>query len=107
MNKKSAEDRQILDGKIFAVLSYLSIFCIIPLILKKDNVFVLEHGKQGLVLFVAEVASFVLHIILGSWFLNFSTFIFGVFSLVGIIKVIQGEYVELPIISMIAQKITL
>ena len=57
------EDREVLEGKIFALLSYLSIFCIIPLILKKDNRFVLLHGKQGLVIFVAEVGVFILSII--------------------------------------------
>ena len=30
----------VLDGKMYAVLAYLSIFCIIPLIVKKNNAFV-------------------------------------------------------------------
>ena len=45
-------DKQIMEGKIFAILSYLSILCIIPLVFKRDNHFVLSHGKQGLVLFI-------------------------------------------------------
>lgn len=107
MNKKSAEDKQTLDGKIFAVLSYLSILCIIPLIFKKDNTFALEHGKQGLVLFVAEVTSFILHILLGVWFLYLTRLIFGFYSLVGIVKVFQGKYVNLFIVSNLARKISL
>ena len=54
----------ILDGKMYAVLAYLSIFCIVPLIIKKNNNFVLNHGRQGLVLFVAEVATLVISIVL-------------------------------------------
>ena len=48
MATKAENDKTIREGKVFAILSYLSILCIIPLILKKDNEFVLAHGKQGL-----------------------------------------------------------
>lgn len=51
--------QQIIEGKIYALLSYLTILCIIPLVLKRDNPFVLMHGKQGLVLFIGEVGVFI------------------------------------------------
>ena len=105
--RQASEDQLITEGKIFAVISYLSIFCIIPLVLKKDNPFVLSHGKQGLVIFVAEVAVFIAHIILGQWFLRLGMFVLGVFSFIGIIKSLTGEYVRLPLISDVADKITL
>ncbi len=50
---------EIIDGKMYAVLAYLSILCIIPLIVKKSNSFVLDHGRQGLVLFVGEVGMLI------------------------------------------------
>ena len=99
-------DQQIMEGKIFAVLSYLSILCIIPLVLKRDNRFVLSHGKQGLVLFIGEVAVFVISVIF-EWILRPSIFIFGVFSLWGIIEALKGQDVRLPVVSDIADKITL
>ncbi|OGX06971.1 MAG: hypothetical protein A2Z88_04170 [Omnitrophica WOR_2 bacterium GWA2_47_8] len=103
-----AHEKEILEGKVFAILSYLSILCIIPLILKKDNEFVLAHGKQGLVLFLGEVAMFVLHILPPFyWVLNFGMFVFGVMSFLGIIHVLKGQYVKLPIISYFADKISL
>ena len=105
--RKRNEDSDIVEGKIFAVIAYLSIFCIIPLVLKKDNTFVLSHGKQGLVIFVAEVAVFIIHIIFGQWFLRLGIFILGILSFIGIIKSLKGEYVRLPVISDIADKITL
>lgn len=108
MNKRPAnDDPQIIEGKVLAILSYLSILCIIPLIFKKDNPFVLSHGKQGLIIFVAEVAVFIIHIILGQWFLRLGIFILGVFSFVGIIRVLEGKYVRLSLIADIADKITL
>lgn len=99
-------DKQVMEGKIFAVLSYLSILCIIPLVLKRDNPFVLSHGKQGLVLFIGEVAVFVVSVIL-EWILRPSIFVFGVFSLWGIMEALKGQYVRMPVVSDIADKITL
>ncbi len=98
---------EILEGKIFALLSYLSILCILPLLFKKENAFVLQHGKQGLVIFLGEVAVFIVHIILGSWIFRLGIFVFGIFSFLGIIAVLRGRYVKLPGIADIADKITL
>ncbi len=102
--KFSKED--ILDGKMYAVLAYLSIFCIVPLILKKNNAFVMNHGRQGLVLFVAEVASLVISIVF-SWALRPLLFILFGFSLWGMVTAIRGQFVELPVIAEIAEKITI
>ncbi len=106
MTEPAISEKEILEGKIFAILSYLSILCIIPLALKKENRFVLSHGKQGLVIFVGEVAVFVLHIALGAWLLQFGIFLFGLISLWGIIEVLRGNSVRLPFICDIADKIT-
>lgn len=98
--------KEVLEGKIFAILSYLSILCIIPLVFKKDNQFALSHGKQGLVLFVGEVAVFIVSVLF-EWIFRPFIFIFGVLSLWGLIWALKGEYVKLPVISNIADKITL
>ena len=108
MNKRQSEkDQQILEGKIFALLSYLCILCIIPLVFKKDNAFVLKHAKQGLILFLGEVAVFIVHIILGLWILRLGMFVFGVLSFIGLIAALQGKDAELPVVSNLAQSITL
>jgi len=104
---RSGHDQQILDGKTFALLSYLSILCILPLLFKKDNPFVLKHGKQGLILFLGEVAVFILHIILGQWVLKTGMFLFGVLSFIGLIACLQGRNVELPLVTKLADSITL
>ena len=99
-------EKKVVEGKIFAILSYLSILCIVPLVMKRDNDFVLSHGKQGLVIFVGQVAIFIASIVL-PWLLQFGFFVLGVLSLWGIIEVLRGRYVKLPFISDIADKITL
>ena len=97
----------VLEGKVFAVLSYLSGFCIIPLVIKKNNAFVLPHGKQGLVLFVGEVIVFVASIIIPESLSKFCWLALGVLSLWGMIAALRGRVVELPLVWGIAQKITL
>lgn len=103
----SNQEQQVNEGKIFAMLSYLSIFCIIPLVLKKENPFVLKHGKQGLILFLGEVALFIIHIILGQWILKLGIVAFGLLSFIGIIAALQGRDAKLPIVSQMAEAITL
>ena len=107
MRGHEEENDYILEGKVFAMLGYLSILCIIPLILKKENRFVLKHAKQGLVIFVAEVAVFILHILLGVWVFKIGMFICGVASFIGILASLRGHYVKLPFVSEIARSIHL
>ena len=104
--KGSFSKADILDGKMYAVLAYVSIFCIVPLIVKKDNAFVLDHGRQGLVLFVFEVATLVVSIVFPWAFRPLLFILFG-FSLWGMVMAIRGQCVELPIIARIAEKITI
>ena len=102
--KFSKED--VLDGKMYAVLAYLSIFCIVPLIVKKNNAFVMAHGRQGLVLFVAEVGTLVVSIVVPFVFRPFLFILFG-FSFWGMVMAIRGQAVELPFVARIAEKITI
>ncbi len=96
----------VLDGKMYALLSYLSILCIIPLILKKKNPFVLSHGKQGLVLFVAEVGIFIVAIMFPLLY-GPLMFCLLVLSFWGIIAVLRGQTVRLWLAADIADKIVL
>ncbi len=96
----------VIEGKMYALLAYLSILCIIPLILKKNNPFVLAHGKQGLVLFVAQAATFIISVVF-PWAFSPLTFVLMVLSFWGLVNVIQGKMVDLPVVADIADKIVL
>lgn len=100
-------EKDIQEGKFFAVISYISFLCIIALLLKKDNKFALYHAKQGLVLFVFEVAAFIISIIpLFGWLLKtLGLVIFSLFSIWGILQALMGNCERLPIVSDIAEKI--
>jgi len=109
MTEDATGDLEIQEGKIFAILAYLFILCIVPLIVKKDNKFALFHGKQGLVLFIAEVTTFIVSVlpIIGPIISQTAIFIFGAISIWCIIQVLRGAYIRIPIISNIADKIIL
>ncbi|MEK6727048.1 MAG: hypothetical protein AABY28_00025 [Candidatus Omnitrophota bacterium] len=102
-----ATEKEIHEGKFFALISYIGFLCIISLILKKDNKFALYHAKHGLVLFVLEVVSFILSIIpiLGSILRVLGVAAFTLLSLWGILHVLHGNFHRIPVISDIADKI--
>lgn len=105
----SPEEQEIVEGKFFAVISYISFLCVITLILKKSNKFALYHARQGLVLFVMEVAAFILSIIpLLGWLIGiFGYALFLLVSVWGIIQAGLGVYCRIPVLSEIAEKIVL
>jgi len=101
-------DKQVEEGKFFAVISYISFLCIISLLFKKDNDFALYHAKLGLVLFVLEVAAFLLSILpfLG-WLKIAAVVAFFLVSLWGILLALQGSTQRIPLLSEIADKVIL
>ncbi len=103
------EEQCIREGKFFAVISYVSFFCIVALILKKGNKFALYHAKQGLVLFVMEVIVFIFSIIpfLGLLIRIFGFALFLLVSLWGIIQSTLGIYSRIPVITKMSEKVIL
>lgn len=101
-------DKEIDEGRIFAVAGYWAIFCILPLFFKKDNKFAVYHGKQGLVLFIFLAAGFLFNIApFGRVVLRTVIIIYILLLLLGTIYALCGRYGKMPIISGIAKNITL
>jgi uncharacterized membrane protein len=101
-------EKDIQEGKFFAIISYIGFLCIVSLLLKKDNAFSLFHAKQGLVLFVLEVAGILITIIPFFWLIRVFFFIaFAAFSLIGILQAANGSTRGLPVISELAKKVIL
>jgi len=103
------QTKEIQEGKFFAAVGYIFILCMIPLLLKKDNKFALFHGKQGLVLFIFEIAASILRIIpaLGDLIFTLVFVVCGILSLIGIVHVLMNNYWEMPVVGEIAKKISL
>lgn len=113
----------ISDNKVFALLSYIGILVIVPLIAAPKSKFARFHANQGLVLLIGEAAYGVARgVLLGVlrllrlitpfggalfgpvyWIVNIITgllsLVFVVFAIIGIINAAQGKAKELPFIS--------
>jgi len=87
-----------------ALISYIGPLCLIPFFTKPQDEFVKFHAKQGLVLFAAELVTFVIVTIIPIlWFLgNLAGLIWIVFSVIGIMNVTKDKQEELPILGKFA-----
>lgn len=104
---KKFDPKDIADNKVLAALSYLFILFLIPLLTKKDSPFAMFHARQGLVVFVGWVIVWIVGLIpvLG-WIIGFlGTILLAIISLIGLIKALQGEAWELPIVGEYAKTI--
>jgi uncharacterized membrane protein len=99
--------KDIEENKIIAAIGYISILCILPLVLKPKSEFCKFHGKQGLILFIAAVINMVIAVIpVIGWIVSFIAGIaILVMSLLGLLKALSGEYWEMPYVAEYAKKI--
>lgn len=103
--EKTEEQPQETDKvNAIAILSYIGILFLVPLLAAKDDEFAQYHAKQGLVLFiVAVVGSFIGMVpILGWLLLPFFGLAVLILAIMGIINVFKGERKELPFIGQYA-----
>jgi uncharacterized membrane protein len=92
--------KDIADNKMMAALSYVGLLFLVPLLAKKDSKYAQEHAKQGLVLCIAYVALMVIGVvpILG-WLVSFfGSIALLVLDVIGLVKCLQGEFYEIPVI---------
>lgn len=96
-----ADKKDIEQNKFVALLSYLWLLCLIPILLKPKSKFCKFHAKQGLVMCIAWLFSWIPFIGWLVWI------VLIVFSVWGIINVINGQYKELPVVGNLAKKFNL
>jgi len=100
------EEKKAKGENLIAVLSYIGILFLVPLLASKDNAFAQFHAKQGLVLFIVEIAtSLIAWIPIIGWFIGMVAWIIWlVLSIIGIMNVVKGKQVPLPVIGKFAEK---
>lgn len=102
-NNSVSDEMDAQKNKGMAVLSYIGLLFLIPLLAAKDSGFARFHVNQGLVLFLLEILCGVLMAIpvLG-WILGIVGYAGAlVIGVIGILNAIRGEKKELPIIGKI------
>lgn len=96
---KNFDSEDIEKNKFFAILSYIGVLVLVPLLAAKDSKFAKYHANQGLILFICSIACYILsylpvikHFV---WILNVAILILAI---MGIVYAAKGEAKELPIV---------
>ncbi len=94
------------EKNLMAILCYLGILVVIPLLTAKDDPFVKFHIKQGLVLLIASVINiFISMVPFIGWVVGFVIWIIIlVLAIMGILNVLGGKQKPLPVIGQFAKK---
>lgn len=104
---------EVEEGKIFAFLGvFLTIIgFLIVLLAKKENKYAMYYAKQGLVLFIAYVAAWVVGMIMnllpviGNIIMTVLYVILAILWVVGWIYALSGERKPIPVIGQFADMI--
>ena len=99
----------IKENRFYAAIGYVSILCLVPLLLKKNSDFSQFHGKQGLVLLIGEVIIVFLNVIpfFGPIIWAVGTAFFVLLALKGIHAAWNGQYWKMWFLSDYARKINI
>jgi len=102
----TSDQKDIEENKGLTVLSYIGILCLIPLLAKKESRFAQYHAKQGLVLFIAEIAtSIIMAIPIIGWIIGFlAAIVWLILAIMGIMNTLQGQYKEIPVLGKFGTK---
>ena len=110
------------EGRVLSAIGYLWILCLLPLMIHRDNAFSQFHGKQGLVLFIFWMVTWLVfsililifgHLPIIGWLLfgilrlvQFLLYIvYLVLMVIGIIKAASGVYWRMPVLGAYAEKL--
>jgi uncharacterized membrane protein len=87
-------------NKIFAILAYLGILFLVPLLAAKESRFAMYHANQGLVLFLFALAvGVVMAVPVLGWIVGVVGWVAEiVFMILGIINAANGQMKPLPLI---------
>jgi len=99
-----------LQEKIISAIAYVPFppLFLVPLLVGHDDTFVEFHGKQGLVVFLAWFALWILSLLPFVAVLAYLGFLaLLVAAVIGIVKTCQGKRWELPLIGRYAKRLKL
>lgn len=107
MHKAALEKiRNIEEERLYALLGYCFLLCVVPLLFKKESDLAVFHGRQGLALFLCEMVVFIVSIIFPVIMKPFLV-VFAIFSLWGMVKALKGEQFKLPVIYALSERVVL
>lgn len=92
------DDETIVEGRLFAVLSYLFVLSLFAVAFGRSKEFAAFHIKQGLLLFILEVAAIALNAVprIGTYLFAATWLLLALLSLIGTVNAWSGKYWSLP-----------
>lgn len=110
-NKPSAGGSDVEQNKVLAIIGYLGILFLVPMLAAPKSKFAQYHARQGMVLFIAEAGLYIVVWILAAFTWGIGAVlipIVGILSLIwtilGIINAANGVTKPLPLIGQYAKK---
>lgn len=117
----SITEAEIQDGKTMAILAYLGILFIIPLLAARDKKFAMYHTEQAIALWIAfiviYIAMWILMFIVGQISSSLACIIsilgiipwlaYVVLWIMGLINAVGGKVKELPVVGPWGAKLNL
>ncbi len=96
-----------LSTRIMAIMSYLGVLSLVPLVVNKQDPYVHFHARQGVILWMWEVLAIYTLLLptVGKMFFKFSSVACLVLSVVGIISVMLGRAWKFPVVGEWAAKL--
>ena len=99
------EDSESEEGRLAALISYVPFLCFIPLLNMRENKSALFHARQGVILFLIELAAAVFLIDgIADFFFKAVLVAAVLLSAAGIYSALQGKKFRLPVIGDLADK---
>lgn len=94
-------------SRFLAMLSYLGVLCLVPMLVNKEDEYVNFHARQGLFLWMWGVlAIFGLYVpVVGRLFFSVSAMLIALLSLIGILSVLLMRAWKFPLIGIWAEKL--
>lgn len=101
MNLSPEDTKDAEENKVFAILAYLGVLVLVPLLAKKESKFAMFHAKQGLVLLIGWIVGWLLSFVFVGFIVDIALIVFSVW---GVINAATGKYIKLPLIGDLSEK---
>ncbi|MDX9893480.1 MAG: hypothetical protein RB292_03635 [Patescibacteria group bacterium] len=85
------------EAKVWGLISYFWVLSLVALASRKKDDFVKFHASQGALMFVISLPCIFIPMV--GWLINL---LLGILAIVGMVKSLQGEKWELPLIGSFA-----
>ena len=95
------------SSRLMALLGYMGVLSLVPLMSRQTDPYVRFHARQGVVIWMWEVLAVYTLMMpgIGKMFFKFSSIACLVLSTIGVVAVLLGRAWKLPVVGNLAEKL--